>query len=90
MKKQYILLKDTPELKKGAIFVEECEDGNQDYITDDLKFVKFLKVWEENDTYKLTYFREEVEKNPEWFKEIVPMYLSPEQVKKVKKFLNIK
>ena len=85
MKKQYILLKEAIELKVGAILIEKCEDGNQGFICEDKKYWKFSTP-ESN----VHYNRQDVMKQPKWFKEIRPIYLTPEEITKVKKLLKKK
>ena len=87
MRKKYILLEDSPELKKGAILEEKCDDGNQGFkcisgVTHD----KHKDIdWDE-----VSYSRNTVIKSPKWFGEIKTLDLTPEQYTKVKKFLKIK
>ena len=86
MKKQYILLKDSPELKKGAILVEEYDEGNQDFNCLDRSSWKQKDI----DFEEVVYSRNTIMKNPDWFQEIYPVYLTKEQLKKVEKLLGIK
>lgn len=81
MKKKYILLKESPELKKGAIVEEKCEDGGQDYMCIDKKF---QKVKDQNTTY---YTNKTVETQPEWFQEICQVEVPKEHIVKVEKFI---
>ncbi len=61
MRKVYILLKDTPELYKGAVLQEQCNDGTQD----------FECISEESEKFTNTtsvFDRVVVIKSPEWFR----------------------
>lgn len=82
MKKKYILLKETPELKKGAILEEKCEGGNQDYECFDKKYVK---LWKKDDGAE--YFKRIVENQPEWFEKIEVVELPIKHALKVKRFI---
>ncbi len=77
MKRQFILLKDSPELKKGTILIEN-EDGlfttEEGYKFEDQRCTVFT-------TYTVT-------KNPEWFQEIVLIPVLKTQETKVKEFVN--
>ena len=61
MKKQYILLKDSPELKMGAILEEECDGGDQEFkcITEES-----IKMADQQETI---YSRDTVMKQKDWF-----------------------
>lgn len=87
MKKRYILLKDGPELKKGAILEEKCEDGNQDYKCINIKEFSQGRGVEERG---VIHYKDIIEKQPEWFEEVGLMWLTMEQIKKVKTLLKIK
>lgn len=81
MKKQYILLKDSPELEKGAILKEQCDNGNQGFdciIKDKVKF---------DDQNCVYHSRKTVMENPKWFEEVRPLWISIAKVRKVKEFL---
>lgn len=80
MRKKYMLLKDTPETKKGAIFEEMCDDGTQDFQMITPEFNKFSTPGE-------VFEWEVVTNNPKWFKEVTLIYVAKEQVKKVEKFI---
>lgn len=93
MKQKYILLKDTPELKKGAVFIEECSDGTQDFE------VKYNKANEKFFTVKMNncdsiIYDRKVVKFSKWFREIEiitikgkDIEVSREQLKKIKKII---
>lgn len=81
MKKRYILLKDTPELKKGAILEEECEDGNQD-------FQVVSDKWNtQGDQGRPQYTRDVIMQQPEWFEELTWLDIRKSQMKRVREFL---
>ncbi len=84
MKKKYILLKETPDLKKGTIVEEECEDKDQNYKVIDKKFYKFPKYYKDITLY---FQRDEVEKQPDWFQEICQVEVPKRQLAKVKAFV---
>lgn len=86
MKKKYILLKDSPELTKGAILREKCGDGTQDFECITMK--KHGKYGTES--RGVIYYRKVVTNSADWFAEVNLVYLTLEQIKKVKKFLKIK
>lgn len=76
-RKKYILLKDTPELKKGAILEEMCDDGTQDFtVTEGI-------YSEESDRGKITFSRKVVMKQPNWFEEVTLWHLTKAEVKKL-------
>lgn len=81
MKKKYILLKDTPELKKGAVVEARCEGGGQEYECENEKF------FQKKDQSCCLYTEKVVEESPEWFQEICFVEVPKEQVVKVKKFI---
>ncbi len=96
MRKKYILLKDTPEFKKGAIFEEMCDDGTQDFK---LNFSKsnrkyFTKPKDYIGIDNVSIGRETVMKQPKWFRKIdiveidgKNIEISAEQLKKIKKII---
>lgn len=86
MRKTYILLKDTPELKKGAILQEQCDDGDQDFIC--LNESDHQKHKEDNvDTL---YGRNTVMKQPEWFEEVMTVTVTKKEKGKIEKILKRK
>lgn len=87
MKKKYVLLKDSPELKKGAILEEKCEDGDQDYSCRDKKYIIGWDKHSEEDRLYINHSRKVVEAQPEWFEEICHVEVSKKQVAKVEKFI---
>jgi hypothetical protein len=76
MRMRYVVLKETPELKKGAIVKEDCDDGTQGFTCVTPAFEKF----EDNGTH---YGRKTVINQPEWFEKVDLVYLTKEQVKKI-------
>lgn len=84
MRKRYRLLKDTPELKAGAIVEEDCEDGTQGFTAIDRGFL----VSERQKACAFT--REVVIDQPDWFEEIIALYIPANKMKAVNKILGIK
>jgi hypothetical protein len=82
MRKRYILLKDTPEVKAGAILEEECDEGTQDF-----KVIEGKNPLELETGRRVIYYRKFVIKQPEWFQEVQQLWLTPEEITKVKKIL---
>jgi hypothetical protein len=80
MRKKYILLKDCPELKKGAILEEKCDNGNQDYRCITIETHRKFP-----DQREVIYSRDTIMKNPTWFKEIKQIHITEEGIKKLKK-----
>lgn len=85
MKKQYILLKDTPELKKGAIMQEMCPNGDQDFVC--INPLEFLQKEEDKNDGHCQYSRNVVVNSPEWFEEIVPLVIPARLSLKVAEFI---
>jgi len=82
MKKRYILLKDSVEYKKGAVFEEMCEDGTQDFRCINKKYTK-LPVGS-----NWTYPRKLVTNQEDWFIELKPVWTRVKFFKKVKEYRN--
>lgn len=81
MKKRFILLKDSPELKAGAVLEEKYENsGNYICITPSESH-KF------SDQKECFYSRQVVMENPEWFEEVSMVYLTKKQLSKFKKLI---
>ncbi len=80
MRKKYILLKETPELKKGAIVTEDCDGGDQGFSSAH-EYFKF------DDQEECSYTRKVVMGNPEWFQEVDVCYFTKEQIRKIKRVL---
>jgi hypothetical protein len=81
MRKKYILLKDTPELKKRAIVEEACDNGDQNYFVITKNNIKF------KDQTGVEFTRDTVMKNPEWFEEIISIEVPKEFKNEVEKFI---
>lgn len=84
MRKRYRLLKDTPAVKKGAIYEEECEDGTQPFRCITPEYVKF-KGYEDHRFST----REVIENNPEWFERVEPLYVPASKLAKVREILGL-
>ncbi len=84
LKPRYILLKESPELKKGAILeANGCiENGNYKYNCKDLKSLKNAQIGD-----YVEYGKDRVEKQPKWFKKVSPLWITDKELKKIKKFL---
>lgn len=82
MRKRYQLLKDSYDMKKGAIYEEECEDGTQPFRLITKEFYKFSPG-----STNIISDRAVVENNPEWFREVKPLYVPADKVEAVEKFL---
>ena len=85
MRRRFILLKDTFELKKGAILEEACDEGTQDFILLSKDKAKF-----DTTNRNPEWYRELVINNPKWFEEVGLLWLTQKQIEKVKKLLKIK
>lgn len=86
-RRTFRVIKDTPELKKGAIIQEACDDGTQDYVSLNKSDLKF------NDQRGIAYTRKVVESQPTFFVEVFPLVApwgTKEEVAKVKKLLRSK
>lgn len=80
-RQRYILLKDTPELRKGAVLEEDCDDGDQG-------FTVVSQEWnQQQDQISVGYTRETVTNAPEWFTELTVLYVTKQQLNKVKDVL---
>lgn len=80
MKKQYIVVKETPELKKGAIVEEECDDIEQGYECITKNLIK-------HSDRGVRFHRKVVEQQPEWFEEIEMIAVSKGLTKKVRAYI---
>lgn len=81
MRKRFVLLKDTAELKKGAILEEKSDDGTQPYIV----IQGSANAGEDATLYY--YNRAIVETQPEWFEEIQTLWVPSKIAEKVARFL---
>lgn len=87
MRRTFKLLKDTDILKKGALFQEMCDDGDQDYVLLDDAFRRFEYP---HSAVRCVRGRDAIENNPKWYIEVFPMvseYGTKEEVNAFKKFL---
>lgn len=66
----YRLKKDTLGTRKGAIVIEDCDDGTQDFHLLE-EFESYMK----DTRYDGVFFRTEVVDNPEWFEEVTVEYV---------------
>lgn len=66
-RKTYKLIKELPELKKGALLQEKCDDGTQDFKVLDEAFVKYSDEYGRKD---FKYPRQAVENEPVYFVEV--------------------
>lgn len=81
-RRRFVLLKDTPELKVGAIVEEQCDDGNQGFYCVNVEEFKAM-----DDEYNVHYTRKTILNRPEWFEELVTMTLTKKEAEKLKKIL---
>ena len=81
MRKKYILLNETPELRKGAVMVEECDEGDQGFRCDDKEMIK------PKDSNSIYYTRDVVLGQTGWFEEAEELLLTKKQIKKLKDIL---
>ena len=86
MQKKYILLKDAPDIKKGAIFEEGCDGGSQNYFCNK-EFARFPGEWAKCSWHKKEMSRKEIENQPEWFERIEVIEVPLKQAAKVRKFI---
>lgn len=86
MKPQYVVKKQTPSLKKGAILeVHGCYDnGAYGYKCENKACITDKKQ------DAVHYYKGTVEKQPQWFEKIKLLWLTDNQYKKIKKFLKLK
>lgn len=83
--------KDSPELKKGTLVQEACDDGNQEYrVLDITKYYRFddWSKYFNNPVYKLS--RNAVEQNSDWFEEVFPAtkdWLTKEELDTYREFV---
>ena len=82
MRKKYILLNETPELRKGAVMVEECDEGDQGFRCDDKEMIK------PKDSNSIYYTRDVVLGQTGWFEEAEELLLTKKQIKKLKDILD--
>ena len=89
-KVRYRLLKESVELKKGAVLIEQCDGGNQNFVCEDVnKYMKRPK----GHTYSTYWFREDVVKQPKWFERVYTfcdIEITEKQKNKLLKLIGIK
>lgn len=82
-RRTFRLLKDTPDTKKGALFQERCDDGDQDYqILCEFEESHVTAPFEDGGR-GVTYGRDAVENRPKWFVEVYkvnPEYMTQEEL----------
>lgn len=70
-RRTFRLLKDTPDLKKGTLFQEACDDGDQEYVVLNIKDSFIFDDWNKYfQNPKSSHSRDTVEKQPQWFEEV--------------------
>lgn len=87
-RRTFKLLKDSPQVKKGALYQEACDDGDQKYVLITPESLKF----EDHGVYfnDAGASRDAVEKSPKWFVEVFPAsetYLTKAELEAFKKFM---
>lgn len=85
MTRRFILLKDTPELKKGAIL--EKKDGTSQYTCLDIEKYSIHERANTVSGGSIYYFEQDVEDAPEWFKEVEQVWLTQEEKEQLEKML---
>ena len=84
MRRRFRLLKDSPELKAGAILEETSDNGDQDFNVIQGTFQC------DNKKRVVTYWREFVLNQPDWFEEVGILWLTTQQIEEVIAFLGLK
>ncbi len=79
---RYRLIKETHELRKGAIVEEKCDDGDQEFQVLDKKYEKHPGDWG-----TITVGRMAVIREPEWWERVVMIEISESKVKRVEQFI---
>ena len=85
MRKQYIVVGDIPELLKGALLTEDCDNGDQGYTCSDKKSFRFPNDPTHGDS--VCYSRQIVMKQPQFFEEIFMVKVPKEKLAAVNKLL---
>lgn len=90
-RRTFRLIKDAPEIKKGILVQENCDEGNQEYVTLNMdKFMRFDDWTKYFSSPSNSFSRDTVEQNPEWFEEVFPateQWLTKEERDNLAKFL---
>lgn len=84
MRKRYKLLKDNPEVKRGAIFEEECDNGDQGFHLITEEYLVFPK---DQTQQGVRYGRNVVMKQPTWFEEVTAVYVPKSKLPAVRKLI---
>ena len=85
-RRTFKLTKELPELAKGALVQEKCDDGTQDYIALDNSQIKYAL---EDGRKSLTYPRKAVEDEPNYFVEVFavePAYMTQDELDQFEAF----
>lgn len=89
-RRTFKLTKELPELTKGALAQEKCDDGDQDYTVLDQSFVKYE---DEHGRKTVTYPRKAVEDEPNYFVEVFavePAYMTRDELDQFEAFKTAK
>lgn len=85
-RRTFKLTKELPELTKGALVQEKCDDGDQDYTVLDQSFIKYE---DEQGRKTVTYPRKAVEDESNYFVEVFavePAYMTKEELDRFEAF----
>lgn len=85
-RRTFKLTKELPELTKGALVQEKCDDGDQDYTVLDQSFIKYE---DEHGRKTVTYPRKAVEDEPNYFVEVFavePAYMTQDELDQFEAF----
>ncbi|OCC19432.1 hypothetical protein AS590_25905 [Prescottella equi] len=85
-RRTFKLTKELPELAKGALVQEKCDDGDQDYTVLDQSFIKYE---DEHGRKTVTYPRKAVEDEPSYFVEVFavePAYMTQDELDRFEAF----
>lgn len=85
-RRTFKLTKELPELAKGALVQEKCDDGDQDYTVLDQSFIKYE---DEHGRKTVTYPRKAVEDEPNYFVEVFavePAYMTQDELDQFEAF----
>ncbi|BBE45461.1 MULTISPECIES: hypothetical protein [Rhodococcus] len=89
-RRTFKLTKELPELTKGALVQEKCDDGDQDYTVLDQSFIKYE---DEHGRKTVTYPRKAVEDEPNYFVEVFavePAYMTQDELDRFEAFKTTK
>lgn len=87
MRRRYIQLKDSPSFKKGTIWEEACDSGNQKFVTINHAATEMFP--EDNSAgHGGSSARMVIMNSPEWFEELVVLSIPKHQENKVLDFIN--